>query len=229
MHERRKFLLLAGGGMLLAAGGAAAWAATRDPAKARKPWDVARRLQPGQGDPRLYALSHAILAPNPHNRQPWIADTSKPDAVTLFFDTERRLPHTDPFDRQLTIGLGCFVELLSMAAAETGHRAEVELFPDGEPQPNLDKRRIAEIRFVRDADAKRDPLFAHVFNRRTNRLAYDMTRPVPQPAMLALAAAAGDAASGYVIEAGRVNAIRAIAWQAMEIELRTQNERPWRF
>ena len=48
-------------------------------------------------DPRMRALSWAILAPNPHNRQPWIVDRSEPNAVTLRVDTGRLLPHADPF------------------------------------------------------------------------------------------------------------------------------------
>ena len=118
MTSRRKFMTILGGGVILAAGGIGAWATSRDPAGARQPWEAARALDAGaSGDPRVFALSHAILAPNPHNRQPWLAELSTPGEITLYFDTARRLPETDPYDRQLTIGLGCFIELLAMAAS----------------------------------------------------------------------------------------------------------------
>ena len=126
--NRRKFLTVAGGGIILAAGAATGWVATRTPTKALAPWEKAGS---DYDEPRQKALSYAILAPNPHNRQPWIVDLSKPDTVILKVDTGRMLPHTDPFNRQITVGLGCFLELMTMAAAEDGYRVDITLFPDG--------------------------------------------------------------------------------------------------
>jgi hypothetical protein len=222
MTSRRKFMTILGGGVILAAGGIGAWATTRDPASGRKPWETAKALDAGaRGDPRVFALSHAILAPNPHNRQPWVAELSMPGEITLYFDTSRRLPETDPYDRQLTIGLGCFVELLSMAAAETGHRAEVRLFPEGEPQPLLDERPVAHIRLIADSSVPRDPLFAQVFARHTNREAYDTVRPVSARTLDPIAAAARSARIAHATGTEQVGALRALSWEAMEIELRT--------
>lgn len=101
-------------------------AATRsdpDPAAA---W---RNPGAGQKDPRLYSLAHAILAPNPHNRQPWLVTLEGADSLNLYFDTTRRLPATDPYDRQLAIGCGAFLEILSIAAREIGYEALIRLFP----------------------------------------------------------------------------------------------------
>ncbi|MCA3698547.1 MAG: twin-arginine translocation pathway signal protein, partial [Brevundimonas sp.] len=75
--KRRQFLALVGGGVVLAAGGGAtAWLTTRTPERALQPWKTA--AEDGYADVRLHALSYAILAPNPHNRQPWIADVRTP-------------------------------------------------------------------------------------------------------------------------------------------------------
>jgi len=222
MTSRRKFITILGGGIIVAAGGIGTWAATRDPASAREPWEAAKALAAETGeDPRIFALSHAILAPNPHNRQPWIAELSTPGEITLYFDTTRRLPETDPFDRQLTIGLGCFVELLAMAAAETGHRADVSLFPDGAPQPVLDERPVARIRLVADETVKRDPLFAQIFLRHTNREAYDMARPVNAATLDDIATTVRSARLDHATGAEEVAALRTLTWDAMEIELRT--------
>lgn len=222
MTSRRKFMTILGGGVIVAAGGLGAWAATRDPAGARKPWQAAAALEAGSSsDPRIFALSHAILAPNPHNRQPWVAELSTPGEIRLYFDTARRLPETDPYDRQLTIGLGCFVELLAMAAAETGHRTEVTLFPEGEPQPLLDDRPVAHIRLVADSTAPRDPLFAQVFERHTNREAYDTARPVSAATLDEIAGAARSARIAHATGTEEVAALRALSWEAMVIELRT--------
>lgn len=222
MTSRRKFMTMLGGGVIMAAAGLGGWAATRDPAGARQPWHAAGALKAGtSGDPRIYALSHAILAPNPHNRQPWIAELSTPGEITLYFDTTRRLPETDPFDRQLTIGLGCFIELLEMAAAETGHRADVTLFPEGEPQPVLDERPVARIRLLADESVERDPLFAQVFARHTNREAYDTARSVSARILDDLGGSVRFARMDHVTEAEKVATLRELSWEAMDIELRT--------
>ncbi len=112
--SRRKFIGIMGGGTIAAAtGGAMTFLSTRTPNKALAPW----KLAGGYDEPRRRALSFAILAPNPHNRQPWQVDLSQDNKIILYADTERLLPHTDPFNRQITIGLGCFLELVRMAAA----------------------------------------------------------------------------------------------------------------
>ena len=41
-----------------------------------------------QTDARRFTLAHALLAPNPHNRQPWIADLREPGRLHLVCDGE---------------------------------------------------------------------------------------------------------------------------------------------
>ena len=211
-------MALAGGGIVLAAAGSGGlWAATRDPARARLPWSRAG----GETEPRRRALSFAVLAPNPHNRQPWIADLGAEDGITLYCDLERRLPHTDPFDRQITVGLGCFLELLALAAANDGWRADIALFPEGEPQPRLDNRPVATVRFVRDENIEADPLFRHVLDRRSCKEPFEPARGVSGDTLARIAQAADAETVAFTNDAGEVAALRAHAWAAMEIELTT--------
>ncbi|MFM2278581.1 MAG: hypothetical protein RLZZ444_812, partial [Pseudomonadota bacterium] len=144
------------------------------------------------------------------------------DGIRLYCDLERSLPATDPFDRQITIGLGGFLELLVMAAAERGYRSEIVLFPEGEPQPRLDQRMIADIRLVRDESAKPDPLFAHVLTRRTNRTDYDIARPVSKASLDAIAGAARYFPARSAADDPQCSKLRSLGWDAMQTEFRTK-------
>ena len=203
--SRRKMLALVGGGVVLAAGSAGAvFAATRTPHRALAPWTHAG----GHADPRLAALSHALLAPNPHNLQPWEAELIGSDGLRIWRDPARDLPMTDPFGRQLTIGMGCFLELMVMAAGETGHGVDMTLFPDGEDGP------VAEARLIAGA-GRRDPLFAHVFDRRSCKAPF-ADRTVPATAAAALAPFAR-----IITDPGAVAELRALTWEAHRIEVTT--------
>ncbi len=215
--SRRKTLALIGGGAILAATAGAGMAVTRAPRTAHLPWVDAGTY----GEPRRRALSWALLAPNPHNRQPWLADLSTEGEVTLYVDTDRLLPQTDPYNRQITIGLGCFLELMRMAAAEDGFRIDLTLFPEGEDPAGLDGRPVARAVFVADPAAERDPLFAQVPHRRTLKEPYDTTRPVSADTLARISAAARATRIGSTNDPARVQVMRDISTEAFEIEFAT--------
>ncbi len=183
MLTRRALLISGTATATVIAGSAAGLALLSRPRSALMPWKAAGE---SFGDVRLDALAYAILAPNPHNRQPWRIRLDGDDTVTLFCDLDRLLPETDPPNRQITIGFGAFLELLRMAAAERGIRTDVEPFPEGEPEPVLDHRPVARIRFVADSTVAPDPLFAHALARRTNRETFDAGTFLPQSRLDAL-------------------------------------------
>lgn len=196
--SRRKTLALLGGGTLFAATAASAgFLSTRTPHKALAPWDEAGQL----ADPRLWALSYGLLAPNPHNRQPWEVELIGEDRFTVWRDPARNLPVTDPFARQLTIGMGCFLDLTRMAAAERGLAMEMDLFPDGEDGP------VAACRLVNGATP--EPLFAHVMSRRSHKEAFD-----PTPVTKAAAAPLMPFGTLYLAgpQAERLREIAVAAW-----------------
>ncbi|MGI9367404.1 MAG: Acg family FMN-binding oxidoreductase [Ruegeria sp.] len=218
--KRRSFLKIAGGGVILAAGGATAFAATRTPNKALAPWEIAGKSQ--YADPRMNALSYAILAPNPHNRQPWLVTLEGDDSIILNFDVDKQLPHTDPMDRQLTIGLGCFLELMVMAANANGYSVEMELFPDGSSKSGLDTRAVARARFKEGASAVADPLWAYVPLRRSNKEPYDTTRPVEQADLQRiLKSSTNGTIVGGSVDDDEVTYWRNLTEQALRIEIET--------
>jgi hypothetical protein len=183
-------MILGAVGTLALVGGAGVWRVSRMPEAAIAPWS----FDPSPlDDVRLDAFRYAILAPNPHNRQPWLIRMEGRDGALISCDPEKRLPETDPFDRQITIGFGTFLELARIAAAQRGIRMDVLPFPDGEPSPRLDARPVARLRFVKDAGVKPDPLFEAITRRRTNRQLYGPD--APSPAQLDMLAAEGTVVS----------------------------------
>jgi len=146
--SRRKMLTLVGGGVILAAGGGVAWEVTRPLTTALVPCDRAGQYP----DPRMRALSWAILAPNSHNLQPWKVALVGEDTAVLYPDLDRLLPMTDPFNRQITVSLGCFLELMRMAALEDGLAVEVDLFPEGSDPAGLDERPAGRVTLALPVD-----------------------------------------------------------------------------
>ena len=214
---RRKTLAVLGGGVIFAAAGTG-YAVSQKPRTALQPWTNAGQYE----DPRMRALSYAILAPNPHNRQPWIVDLNTPDLVELYVDPDRLLPHTDPFNRQIVVGLGCFLELMTLAAAKEGYRVSLSLFPDGEDANGLDQRRVAVARFEQ-IDVQAEPaLFDHVLARRSLKDPYDKTQPVSQDALNTLTAAVTRGSAVAVSnENALVQELRELTTEALEIEIET--------
>ncbi|QBF30759.1 twin-arginine translocation pathway signal protein [Thalassococcus sp. S3] len=203
--SRRKAIALIGGGTIFAAGAAsAAFLTTRTPGRALAPWDLAGSY----ADPRERALSFALLAPNPHNLQPWLVALEGEDALTLHQDTARRLPETDPYDRQIIIGLGCFLEQMVIAASADGYDVDLALYPDGEDGP------VARAVFAPGGTP--DPLAAHIMDRRSCKEPFEDR---------ALPASAVETLTGYadvVIDPARVAEIKELTWDAWLVEMQTE-------
>ena len=222
-NARRRFIRVLGSSSVILA--AAPWltaCSDQMPAAAIEAWNG-----PGpQADPRRWILSYAILAPHSHNLQSWVVDLRVPDEIVLSCDLTRLLPETDPYSRQIMMSHGTFLELLDIAARERGLRADITLFPDGPFGPDkLDQRPVARIRLTPDAAVAKDPLFAQILKRHTNRSLYDAGRPVPAEAWKAMADAVkpNPLRFGFV-GADRPDALkqhRAIAAEAWRIELVT--------
>lgn len=118
-----------------------------------------------------------------------------------------------------------------MAVAQRGHRADIALFPDGQPGATLDARPFARVRLMADAGASRDPLFEHVFVRRTDRRGYDPGRTIAAADAARLSAAVtglpvrfgrAGRVDSVAADANRVESIRAIAREAWRIEFTTE-------
>lgn len=215
---RRRFIALAGGSAVLAAAPLTG-CSNAYPAASIAAWQA----QAETTDVRRWMLAHGLLAPNPHNRQPWIADLKREGEITLICDGERLLPETDPFGRQILIGCGAFIELAVMAAAERGYRVQVMSFPDGEPGPlELPGGRVvARLKTERDAAVAKDPLFAQIRRRRTHKGVFDNARVLPADVWQALqtAAAGRGLKAGAITDAAAMAQVRRITRDSFETEI----------
>ena len=223
--NRRTFIRLTGGGFVIAAVTASAGCTQHMPAAAVEAWKG-----PGEeADVRRWMLGYAILAPHSHNMQSWLVDLRTPDEILLRCDLDRLLPETDPFSRQIMMSHGTFLELLDIAARERGLRADISLFPEGPFGPSrLDQRPVARIRLVADSTVSKDPLFAQILNRRTNRGAYELARQVPPDAWAAMTESVKPNSLRFgfagLDQPDALRRHRAIAAEAWRIELTTPHK-----
>jgi hypothetical protein len=222
--DRRSFIRVVGGGTIIAASGATLSGCSLSsemPAAAIADWQGPR----DESDPRRWALSYAILAPNPHNRQPWLVDLREANAITLYCDSTRLLPETDPLGRQILIGHGCFLELLAIALAERGFEAAVQLFPEGEVGATLTDIGSKPIaRVTLQPGNRRDALFAQILKRHTPKDAFDAARTVSGDAVAALQAAASGFGVNFAStsDSARVSELRTIAMDSARREFETE-------
>ncbi len=216
--NRRNFIKVAGGAsVIVAATGIGTFISTRTPHAAVKSWKSAGSQY---SDPIRKALSYAILAPNPHNRQPWVVDLVSDTEAVLSCDLQRLLPATDPFDRQITIGLGCFLELFAIAATHDGQRAEISLFPEGEPGEHLNNKPIARMKLLKETKSTPDPLFAHTLHRRTNREPYNVDRNITLDKLQEILAVANtDVEASGVVGGDKLQSLRKLTRFALREEI----------
>ena len=226
--NRRNFIRVAGGGFAIGAvtGGLAGCVSDEFPSRAVEAWQG-----PGaEPDLRRWALAYAILAPNSHNRQPWLVDLSLPDAITLYVDRARMLPMTDPWFRQIVVSQGTFLESLVIALRQRGVEPVVDLFPKGEFRPReVDDRPVARVSWAAATPAsaapaaRKDPLFAQLLNRHTAKVDYDTSRPVSAATVTALKAAlmGSGVTFGSTLEPKQVESLRTLCWQSAKAELLT--------
>jgi hypothetical protein len=165
--KRRTFLKGAGAVTVLVVGGVV-WRAydqgvfSIGQGPAYEPWKN-WRSDPSEGP--LALVRAAILAANPHNTQPWLFRVTE-SRIEMFADTNRRIGATDPYLREMYIGLGCALENLLLAADANGYSYHVSLLPETS-NPNY----AAKVD-LSPGDTFEPDLYRAIPNRHTNRGPY---------------------------------------------------------
>lgn len=175
-------------------------------------------------DPRMTILASGILAPSPHNRQPWLIDLSgaDPNRLTIYPDLTRMLPATDPFNRQIMIGFGAFCEAVVLAAADRRRSVTVEVFPRGVSDEPLDARPIAHMTVGAIGSADPDPLFAALRDRRTHRKPFE-DHPVPDEVLARIGGALTSGVTRWVStnDAAQCVVLRGLCQTGWQVEMST--------
>ncbi len=153
-----------------------------------QPWSVSPDEFPADSfvsDRIEYLLQYAILAPSPHNTQPWMFRINTND-VEVYADLRRRLNVSDPEARELVMSCGAALLNLRVAGGYFDQKCSLGVLPD-ESQSTL----VARLTLHSGGTATADDvvLFPAIVGRRTNRGEFNR-KPVPGELMDEL----GDAA-----------------------------------
>lgn len=137
----------------------------------------------------LHFARYALLAPSGHNAQPWRIRVHE-DAIHLSAEPGRCLRHSGSLASEPDVSLGCWLEVLHLAALGLGYGLEVAHLEDGHS--------AALIRLGRECEPQPE-LLAAITARSSNRLPFDRA-PLP-PAVLRQFRADDDwRASPFLIE-----------------------------
>ncbi|GAB3887438.1 hypothetical protein GCM10029964_053420 [Kibdelosporangium lantanae] len=120
------------------------------------------------------ALADAVLAPSPHNTQPWLFEVGV-DYVDLVLDESRILPIADPHGREARMACGAALLNVRLSLRAQGLHVHWKLLPDP-GRPTL----LARVRVGGREAAKEDEqlLAAAIPRRHTNRRPF-RDEPVP--------------------------------------------------
>ena len=125
---------------------------------------------PSVRDPRVRALSYALLAPNPHNLQPWIVDLREPSVITFFSITRGCCRRPIPIRARSRSAAARFSSCCAWRRPSKVFVPTLRHFPRAIGRRTRSAiNRCAASRLCRSQHVPRDPLFAQALKRRTNR------------------------------------------------------------
>jgi hypothetical protein len=174
--------------------------------------------------PVMKAITYGLTAPSPHNTQSWYLDTISDTEMFLY--VKHVLPETDPPARQILMGAGCFIELVSIGMTQEGYETNVSYLPQGDFRLTANKmsdKPVAKISFVKNANVKRDVLSGYIYQRGTNRKPYK-GKMITQAEFDSIKSLMGEYHSELQFYSGKepMQPYLDIFSQAMEIETRTK-------
>jgi len=135
-------------------------------------------------------LSIAVLAPSGDNAQPW-RFVIRRNEIHIFNISDRDLTLYNFRQRGAYLAHGAVIENIALAASDAGCRAGITLFPD-----DSDSNHVAIVALENEA-IKKDPLFAYIAERSTNRKPY-RAEPLLKSEKSDILSASGDIGCGEI-------------------------------
>ena len=222
--DRRKFIKIIGSSSLIYAAYGLMPGCTSSIKKSGGPYAGWKGPEKNIEDPRIWALSYAILAPNPHNRQPWTIELIGNNKIDIFIDKNRLLAATDPYNRQIVMGTGAFLEILKIAAAEKGFKTITEIMQNSSDNKIDTTKVFAQVTFINDKTVTADPLFKEILSRSTNRNPHDTRKSLPTDLKEKLILIQNKKINiNYTSDISDITKMTDLSLRAMEKELRTYN------
>lgn len=169
--------------------------------------------------PILKAIAFGINAPSPHNTQSWKFKILDDNSINFYVNENILLPATDPLNRQIHIGAGCFIETLSLGISSLGYETIVSYFPEGYDSPkDFGIKPVAKIELKQGG--KPNELAKSISQRQTNRKQYE-GEIISKDEFQTLKGLAGEtyAQLGFINE--NMKPFFDIFYKAMELETRT--------
>lgn len=142
-----------------------------------EPWHASATNFPGHDagheEKLRFMLSYAILAPSPHNCQPWYFRFHGAQ-VGIYLDRQRALPIADHGDRESTIACGAALFNLCLAIRHFGYKTVGQLLPDP-AAPCL--MALMGLGDRKNPDHECNSLFDAIPRRHTNRMPFEKRAP----------------------------------------------------
>jgi hypothetical protein len=177
--SRRKFLKYSGltlGGLALGTWGGYGLKRQSEADYQHPAYHYWRQKEKGDLSDLEYVVMCGVLAPSPHNTQPWRFHL-QPNRIDLFADRARHLGAADAQRRMMVLAVGCALENMRIAAATLGYETRLEI--NANQGFDFDGF-CASLHLKKTGGLSRQPWFDAIFARQTTRCIYDVQQPVPE-------------------------------------------------
>ncbi len=135
------------------------------------PYEVEKLVFPVDGtweEQFTHLLRYVVLAPSSHNTQPWKFQLFE-QCIAVLADYSRRLPVTDPNNREMLMGVGAAIMNLRVAAMHFGFACDVHYNHGGSSDMPIAFAGLTPTMPRTKTDELMEKLFFSISKRHTNR------------------------------------------------------------
>jgi hypothetical protein len=123
-------------------------------------------------------IDYARWSASPHNIQPWKVKVISDTVAELYYDPSRLIPYADKGSKFMTVGLGIFIENMSVAAASRGSKVNFDF--SGIPIDSSKKENTLFGRLNLVKTTVTEPLDRELIKKRKTSRLHFQNKPVEQ-------------------------------------------------